>query len=586
MNRILREIQETVGKYASIMAKISGVDVEVVDAELFRVAGTGMFASVVNMDMSAEGYAYRQVLKTGQIQTIYTPGSDLICQDCPKRNKCTEKIEIAMPIRAQGQIIGVIGLVGASESQRSTILQNEGTYLGLIEQIGDFIAAKANEYIDHQRQQSMLSALSCTINHMEQGILILGSNQTITLSNHQARSQLNREILEGCRVQLNFTGDHIGGQREYQLVMDQQKINILGELHIPHQADSLYAQVLVFTLSQQMQKRMYALTAAVPSGVLMGSSPQTAALCRKIDKIAHSTSTVLITGESGTGKEVAATAIWRAGNRCNQQFVALNCAAIPESLLESELFGYVKGAFTGADPQGRIGKFELAHQGIIFLDEIGDMPLYLQTKLLRVLQERTIVRIGSNRQIPIDVRVIAATNKDLQSMIQEGKFREDLYYRLNVIPLDILPLRQRRQDIPDLALHFAQRYAQRFGRTPCTIPPNTMEALMAHLWYGNVRELENAIEFMVNMAGPDGVLGLDTLPRSFMKSPVPANQTHSPREEAPAAHRVRRLREVERQEIEKALAQFGATTQGKKLAAQALGIGLATLYRKIEKLSK
>ena len=593
MAGILLEIQETVEKYASIMAKISNVDVEVVDADLFRVAGTGMFAPFVNMDMSAEGYSYRQVLETGKLQIIYKPGCEPICQNCAKRNNCTEEIEIAMPILVQGKTIGVIGLVGSSELQKSTVLQNEGTYLGLIEQIANFIAAKATERIDQKKQESMLSALSCTVNHMEQGILILGSDRTITLANHEARKQLKLEILEGSQVKLTPTQDKINGQSEYLLSVAGKKTHVLGEIYIPFKGDERYAEILVFTRSQNLHQKMYAMTAAISTGNIIGSSEETIALRKEIEKIAHSTSTVLISGESGTGKEVVATAIWRAGNRRDRKFVALNCAAIPESLLESELFGYVKGAFSGADPNGRIGKFELADQGIIFLDEIGDMPLYLQAKLLRILQERKIVRIGSNQLIPVDVRVIAATNKDLKSMIADGKFREDLYYRLNVIPLNILPLRQRQKDIPDLAKLFAQKFAARFAKSQCRIPPQTMAALLAHPWYGNVRELENTIEFMVNMSDEEGILDLTTLPRDFFGYQRRAADKHegsvNPAEaslSATDAPTVLPLKEVERREIQKALQLFGESTQGKKNAAKSLGISLATLYRKTEEFSK
>ena len=250
---------------------------------------------------------------------------------------------------------------------------------------------------------------------------------------------------------------------------------------------------------------------------IIGDSPQMRKLKAEIGKIARSSSTVLITGESGTGKEMVASAIWNASERKDGRFVAINCAAIPEALLESELFGYVKGAFTGADPNGRIGKFELADKGIIFLDEIGDMPLYLQAKLLRVLQERKIMRIGSNQLIPIDVRIVAATNKNLKQMIREKKFREDLYYRLNVIPLELPPLRERKEDIETLAVFFAKRYARLLKKDFWKIPETVMDRLKSHPWEGNVRELENVMEFMVNMMGSDGILNEQTLPNDFRK---------------------------------------------------------------------
>ena len=237
---------------------------------------------------------------------------------------------------------------------------------------------------------------------------------------------------------------------------------------------------------------------------------------------------------------------------------------------------------------GRIGKFELANKGIIFLDEIGDMPLYLQAKLLRVLQERQIVRIGSNQQIPINVRVLAATNKNLKEMIREKKFREDLYYRLNVIPIEIAPLRERKEDIEALILHFANRYAKLFNKDFWKIPDDVMERLKQYPWPGNVRELENVTEFMINMMGPDGILGEDTLPQEILSNTwqdkLPVKRKELVRQEQLDEGPILSLKEVERREIQRAIAQYGTTTQGKRMAAKELGIGLATLYRKLEEL--
>lgn len=589
MAGILLEIQETVKKYTEIMAKVSKVDVEVVDAELFRVAGTGMFADHINEDMSFEGYAYRHVLKTGQLQVIYSPGRDLLCNSCPKRDNCAEEIEIAMPIIAGKKIIGVIGLVGSNAEQRNAILQEEETYLGLIEQIASFIAAKAIELIDQKEKESMLSVLAFTTNNMEEGILIVSRDHTVTMANRAAKQQLALDLLEGVQIVCSPTGDKLNGKNEYMLAVGEKTFRILGEVHYLPMADASYAEVLSFTRISDLNEKLYAMTAAISEGIVVGNSKETITLRAEIEKIADSTSTVLLTGESGTGKEVVATAIWRAGDRRKEKFVAVNCAAIPESLLEAELFGYVKGAFTGADPNGRVGKFELANNGIIFLDEIGDMPLYLQAKLLRVLQERKITRIGSNHLIPIDVRVIAATNKDLKTMIANGKFREDLYYRLNVIPVKIQPLRRRPEDIPILANLFAQRYAVRLGKPNREISPKTMQALVEYPWYGNVRELENTVEYMVNMCKNQDVLGLETLPKDFLTGERAASSLSGPEcngeEKTAVEEKVVPLREVERREIEKALRLYGKSTQGKKMAAKSLGIGLATLYRKLDDLS-
>ena len=235
---------------------------------------------------------------------------------------------------------------------------------------------------------------------------------------------------------------------------------------------------------------------------IVGTSAALTAVLKQVEVVAPTESTVLILGETGTGKELIARAIHATSSRSRRPFVKLNCAAIPTGLLESELFGHEKGAFTGAIAQ-RIGRFELADGGTIFLDEVGDIPLELQTKLLRVLQEREFERLGSTRTLRTDARLIAATNRELQKMVEQQKFREDLFYRLNVFPIYVPALRERSEDIPLLVNHFAQRFARQMNRTIETIPAETMAALTRYPWPGNIRELQNLIERAVILShGP------------------------------------------------------------------------------------
>ena len=231
---------------------------------------------------------------------------------------------------------------------------------------------------------------------------------------------------------------------------------------------------------------------------LIGSSPRFRALLDEISMVAPVDSAVLLRGETGTGKEVVAQAIHAASPRRQQNLVAINCAAIPAALLESELFGYERGAFTGAVTH-REGRFQAADRGTLFLDEIGDLPLELQPKLLRVLQEQQVERLGGSRAIPVNVRVIAATNQDLWSMVQEKKFRADLYYRLNVFPINLPPLRERHGDIPLLVNYFVRKFAERQGKIIDSIPEEVMEALQNYDWPGNIRELQNFVERAVIM---------------------------------------------------------------------------------------
>lgn len=252
---------------------------------------------------------------------------------------------------------------------------------------------------------------------------------------------------------------------------------------------------------------------------IVGSSPKMLELFRLIETVARERSTVLITGESGTGKELVARAVHELSDRADLPFVPVNCAAVTETLLESELFGFMKGTFTGAD-QNRAGVFEAANKGTIFLDEIGDMPSAMQVKMLRVLQDGRVRRIGSQHEIEVDTRVIAATNRDLTPMVEDGRFRQDLFYRISVIPVHVPSLRERREDIPVLSDYFVKRFSARSGKT-VGISSSATEALIARDWKGNVRELEHTIERAVALT-PDGS---DIVPETFAASP---NGSRSP----------------------------------------------------------
>ena len=259
-------------------------------------------------------------------------------------------------------------------------------------------------------------------------------------------------------------------------------------------------------------------------GAIVGESPALKAALQLVSVVAPTDSSVLILGETGTGKELIARAIHDLSARRERAFVKLNCAAIPLGLLESELFGHEKGAFTGAIAQ-KMGRFELANKGTLFLDEVGDIPLELQAKLLRVLQEQEFERLGSNRTHKVDVRLIAATHRDLAGMVKQATFREDLYYRLKVFPISVPALRQRTEDIPKLVRHFTELYARRMGKRIDEIPHETMDALVRYPWPGNVRELQNFIERAVILS-PQSVLRAPTSELEPFRVPAQANTSH------------------------------------------------------------
>src|SRR6201993_812607 len=301
---------------------------------------------------------------------------------------------------------------------------------------------------------------------------------------------------------------------------------------------------------------------------IIGKSAALESVLEQVRQVASTDSTVLIEGETGTGKQLVAHAIHNASQRVGRVFIKFNCAAIPLDLLESELFGHEKGAFTGAIAQ-KVGRFEMADKGTLFLDEVGDIPLALQPKLLRVLQEQEFERLGSTRTHQVDVRLVAATNRDLTEMVKRGEFRSDLYYRLNVFPILLPPLRARPEDIPVLVTHFAEIFGRRVGRQIEHIPPETMSAFSAYQWPGNIRELQNLIERAVILS-KDGVLP-NPLPTAASQGVViPTTVTT--------------LRDSERALVLNTLEAAGWVVGGAKGAAAKLGLKRTTLICKMQKL--
>lgn len=301
---------------------------------------------------------------------------------------------------------------------------------------------------------------------------------------------------------------------------------------------------------------------------IIGNSPALEAVLGQVERVAPTDSTVLIQGETGTGKELIAHAIHNLSSRSGRAFVRVNCAAIPLDLLESELFGHEKGAFTGAIAQ-RVGRFELADKGTLFLDEVGDIPAALQPKLLRVLQEQEFERLGSTRTHKVDVRLVAATHRNLQDMVMRDQFRSDLYYRINVFPILLPPLRARRQDIQPLVMQFVEKFGRRIGKQVEHIPPDTMSALTRYEWPGNIRELQNLIERAVILSN-DGVL------------PNPLATFGAPGVTVPPV--AGSLKDTERAAILQTLEQVGWVIGGPKGAAAKLGLAQTTLINKMEKL--
>ncbi len=340
--------------------------------------------------------------------------------------------------------------------------------------------------------------------------------------------------------------------------------------------------VLHDVTAERSLERVASVRSAEGPDAIVGQSPAIGRVMEKIDQVAATDSTVLIRGETGTGKELIARAIHQRGGRRDQPLVAVNCGAIAATLVESELFGHEKGAFTGAVAR-KIGKFELADGGTLFLDEIGDLSLELQVKLLRVLQEGELTRVGGSEGVKVDVRIIAATHRDLSAMVQAGSFRQDLYYRLNVFPLSVPPLRERREDIPLLVSHFATRYAERLGKRIEVIPEAVMTQLSGFHWPGNIRELANVIERSVIVSQGTSL----QLAEWVTGTHVPVSTPPAVRPAAPAAGGIgggSGLLEIERQHILAMLERTRWKVSGPGGAAELLGLKPTTLEARMKKL--
>ncbi len=573
----LRDIKSTVQQTAEAIAAALKIEVEIADAELVRVAGTGECKSRCGCAME-EGFVYRHVLQTGSAVIIDNPGYNDLCQPCVARGQCLEYAEAALPIRVENEIIGVIGLISFDEAQSQRLMDNKESLLQFLEKMAELLESKVVE-TEHNRQRELVTnQLITVLNLLHDGILLVDKNKQVTHFNDLSAKLLDIDVnsvitlpqlLDEKRLWKAIeAGESFAGQIKGRRVAGQHYCDA-----VPIVKDGkVEGAVITLKDIQQIKKLVKDTTlneVETHFSEIIGNCAKMQNLKEMALKVAPSKSTILIQGESGTGKELLARAIHQSSKREASTFIALNCGAIPENLLESELFGYEDGAFTGAKRGGKLGKFELAHHGTIFLDEIVDMSLHLQVKLLRVLQERRVERIGSSRSIPVDVRVIAATHRDLERMVQTGEFREDLYYRLNVIPLVIPPLRERREDIPILIQFYLNYYREVTGRQVAGISGEAAAILNGYAWPGNVRELSNVIEYCVTMETGEYITE-STLPKRIKNLPQPRG-----------GEEVINLKSLERDAITKALA-ISTTAGHKDDAAKLLGISRATLYRKIK----
>ncbi|MGL4934481.1 MAG: sigma-54-dependent Fis family transcriptional regulator [Cetobacterium sp.] len=584
MKTDLLVIKDELKKYAKTISKLFSMDVGICDKNLIRITGSGP----QKIGEQIKGRANKKTLETKESTVILNPREDEICNGCSEKNCCLEVLEISTPIMYEGEIIGLISLVSFDEKQKKRVLDNLKNYLDFVEQMAELISIRFIEYNENLEKTERENILSTILNTIQKGVLRFNKNGDITAINNFAlkKIDLGRAII-GEKVFIESQNDFIMEQEVYKLKVRNKDLLVLGKI-LPFEAFGKNEKIFIFDDMNKVNEGIRELVETSNSVSLkniIGESQFTKLLKERIKHVAPSKSTVLITGESGTGKELVARALHYHSDRRNAPFVVINCAAIPESLLESELFGYVRGAFTGADKNGRMGKFELANGGVIFLDEIGDMPLYLQAKILRVLQERKVTRIGSNRDIELDIRIIAATNVDLEKKILEKEFREDLYYRLKVIPFEVAPLRKRVEDILPITKNLIKKYNKITEKYINFIDIEVERLFLNYSWPGNIRELENVVEFMFNLSDNSDILSLSTIPEKILEVKYLDKDSNKDCYLFEESCFLEDFESIERKYIQKALEIFGKDTEGKKIIAGKMNIGLTTLYRKIQKYS-
>lgn len=565
---------------------------EIVDSGMVRLAGTGEYAAGIGTSLGDAGEVYKEAMRKRETILVRSPRHHVLCAGCPGRESCREVFLLVTPIMDGEKPLGVIGLACFSDAERSRVLESLDSYTAFISFFADALAHKIGAQGTLAKATQLLEQMLKAVDAPGQGIMLFDDAGILLFCNPPARDFCGLPPEAALSIaDIKSIGSRLCDFEEFRMTLPGGETHtLLGKMTVLRH--SIHGSMTLFVF--ELPARFPQVSDVQPSGggeagfgKIIGTSPPLLALKARAMRVANSTSTVLLTGESGTGKELLARAIHQASSRWDKPFIAINCGGIPDTLLESELFGYTSGAFTGASAKGRMGKFELAEGGVIFLDEISSMPLSVQVKLLRVLQERVLVRLGSNRLVHVSARVFAASNENLADCISRNTFRKDLYYRLNVIPMDIPPLRERTGDIHILAVYFLEKYCTLFNKSKPRLRSAFLPLLAEYSWPGNVRELEHIIEYAVNMMPDSGALGLESLPSKFLdKLKTPSQACHAdvcPSDEPQGG--IEPLAVMEERAIRNALARYGRTTAGKKAAAGALGLSLATLYRKMNTFS-
>lgn len=518
----------------------------------------------------------QEVIENGSI-LVNTPGEMPSCIGCRFKEHCPSTIEVLCCIHAGADIAGVAAFTAFTKEGQRRITENTSVYLNAITELANLIGDLLLNKIGGDRLINPDVTLCAAMEIGSQPLLLTDPHGVILQYNRMAS-----DFLKFCGISSTSLWQIFPEAVVHKIMEGNdlfEKSVTIGAMAAKVSTRAVLFDGQINSFFIKLSDELYEQSAE--SGFfanITGTSPEIQTIQRMIKKVADSPTPILITGETGTGKELAARAIHEQSRRNKYPFVAINCSSIPDTLFESELFGYEEGSFTGAKKGGKIGKIEMAQGGTLFLDEIGEMPLFAQPKLLRVLQEYELERVGSNKKIHLDIRIIAATNRVLSEMVEERTFRSDLFYRINVLNLKLPPLRIRKGDIMPIAESYLEKLKGKMTTALKSFSPEAEKLMLSYPWPGNVRELQNVVEYAANLCETD-ILRVEDLPELLHTPIVKATK------EPAASFHAHKAKSKDKMLLE-LLEKYGYTLEGKKQIASTMGISLRTLYRQINRLQE
>lgn len=547
-----------------------------VEAAVFNQESSLFFCTPTYLKKKGNAVHYtfiQDVIVNGSV-LVTEPGKMPSCIGCRFNEHCPSTMEILCCIHSGTEVAGVISFTSFTKEGQKRISENTDIYLNAITKLSSLIGEYLQQFSGDSTAADTEKLIESLMSLCEQPLLLTDPNGVVLRYN-----QLADKILKFCNVSSTSLRQIFSEDMARRITSGNdlfEKKASIGENTAKVTTRSIYSQNHLHSILVRLSNEFYEnLPESGAFERLIGSSHAFVHIQNLIKRVADSPTPILITGETGTGKELVARSFHEQSRRNKYPFVAINCSSIPENLFESELFGYEEGSFTGAKKGGKMGRIEMAQGGTLFLDELGEMPLSVQPKLLRVLQEYELERVGSTKKIHLDIRIVAATNRDLREMIKEGKFREDLFYRISVINVKLPPLRDRKEDIIPISLNYLERLKTKMTTPLRTISHEAEQAFLSYSWPGNIRELQNVVEYAANLCDSD-TLTLADLPehmRGLEKCPDTEKQKETP------------LPDSQEKQILDLLSTYGHTLEGKKKIAADLGISLRTLYRKLNKMN-